>query len=288
MDVTSIGAQAFYGCNGLTSVIIPPSVASFGRGAFSACTGLTSVMICEGVTSIGSEAFNGCDGLKTVSIPLSVTSIGNYAFPHGLAAVYVGKGDGERVKQLYGWPGWPNDVKFVEVDFPAVEGDEKAMVTGDPMFGFVIKPSVENTAVEVTIPQGVDAAKVTVEVSPKVASVKPNGAKVKIVVGENDITGFLVVPESEGVLNIADATVKEEIVKEALDPCKDAVIELNAANPQLITAPTRKGLTYTLFEGHRLESLSKGDSKLGDGDPWKPTIRVSGGDAAFYSIDVRK
>ena len=51
---------------------------------------------------------------------------------------------------------------------------------------------------------------------------------------------------------------------------------------------TRKGLTYTLYEGHRLESLSKGDSKLGDGNPWMPTIRVSGGDAAFYSIDVRK
>ena len=81
---------------------------------------------------------------------------------------------------------------------------------------------------------------------------------------------------------------KEEIVKETLDPSKDAVIELNAANPRLITAPTRKGLTYTLFEGHALESLSKGDSKLGDGDPWEPTITVSGGDAAFYSIDVSK
>ena len=59
---------------------------------------------------------------------------------------------------------------------------------------------------------------------------------------KNDIIGFLVIPESGGVLNIAAATVKEEIVKETLDPAKDAVIEMNAANPQLITAPTRKGL----------------------------------------------
>ena len=93
------------------------------------------------------------------------------------------------------------------------------------------------------IPHGVDAAKVTVEVSPKVASVKPNGAKMKVVVGENDITDYLVIPKSDGMMNIAAATVKEEIVKETLDPSKDAVIELSAANPQLITAPTRKGLT---------------------------------------------
>ena len=183
---------------------------------------------------------------------------------------------------------WLDEVAWNPMLKPIIEGDEEATVTGDAETGFVIKPSEGTTSVEVTIPLGVDAAKVTVEVSPKVASVKPNGAKVKIVVGENDITGFLVIPESEGVLNIAAATVKEEIVKETLDPTKEAVLELNAANPQLITAPTRKGLTYTLYEGHRLESLSKGDSKLGDGDPWTPTIRVSGGDAAFYSIDVRK
>ena len=221
-----------------------------------------------------------------MTIPLSVTSIGSYAFNNcELATVYVGNGDIERVKKLYRWT---SDVKFVEINPPAIEDDENAIVTGDAESGFVIKPSDGKTAVEVTIPQGVDAAKVTVEVSTKVATVKPNGAKVKVVVGENDITNYLVIPESGGVLNIADATVREEVVKEALDPSKDAVIELNAANPQLITAPTRKGLTYTLFEGRELKSLLKGDSKLGDGNSWTPTITVSGGDAAFYSIDVSK
>ena len=170
----------------------------------------------------------------------------------------------------------------------SVVDDPGVIVAGDIEKGFVVKPSGGKTAVEVLIPQGIDAAKVTVEVSPNVASVKPNGATVKVVNGDDDITGFLVIPESDGLMDIAAATVKEEIVKETLDPSKDAVIELNAANPKLITAPTRKGLTYTLFEGHKLESLSKGDSKLGDGDPWKPTITVSGGDAAFYSIGVSK
>ena len=161
-------------------------------------------------------------------------------------------------------------------------------MTGDVETGFVIKPSVGNTAVEVTIPQGVDAAKVTVEVSPKVATVKPNGAKVKVVVGENDITGYLVIPERDGVMNIAAATVKEEIVKEALDPAKDAVIELNAANPKLITAPTRKGLFYQLHEGVTLGGMKDGDSTIGDGEPWTPEITVKGGNSAFYSIGVGK
>ena len=171
---------------------------------------------------------------------------------------------------------------------PTVVDDEYAVVTGDAETGFVVRPSEGKMSVEVTLPDGIDAGRVTVEVSTKVERVKPNGAKVKVVVGEYDITDYLVIPESDGVMNIAAATVKEEIVKETLDPSKDAVIELNAANPKLITAPTRKGLTYTLYEGRKLESLWKGDSKLGDGDPWTPTITVLGGDAAFYSIGVGK
>ena len=52
------------------------------------------------------------------------------------------------------------------------------------------------------------------------------------------------------------------------------MIELNAANPRLTTAPTRKGLTYALFEGRELKSLSKGNTKLGDGKPWTPKVTV--------------
>ena len=209
------------------------------------------------------------------------------AGPHILSWVYEKDGEGASDEDC-AWVSEINWIPLAPTFGPTVVGDEGATVTGNAETGFVIKPSEGNAVVEMTIPQGVDAAKVTVVVSPKVVSVKPNGAKVKVVVGDNDITDYLVIPESDGMMNIAAATVKEEIVKETLDPSKDAVIELDAANPQLITAPTRKGLTYTLFEGHKLESLSKGDSKLGDGDPWKPTITVSGGDAAFYSIGVSK
>ena len=79
-SVTSIGAYAFDGCSGLTSVTIPNSVTSIGEKAFEYCYGLTSVTIPNSVTSIGNLAFSHCSGLTSVTIPNSVTSIGNSAF----------------------------------------------------------------------------------------------------------------------------------------------------------------------------------------------------------------
>jgi hypothetical protein len=78
--VTSIGDRAFYGCSGLTSVLIPASVTSIGNAAFANCSGLTSVSIPNSVTSIGAGAFYGCSGLTSVTIGSGVTSIGNGAF----------------------------------------------------------------------------------------------------------------------------------------------------------------------------------------------------------------
>ena len=88
--VTSIGAHAFYRCNGVTSVTIPNSVTNIDRSAFSNC-GLKSVTIPNSVTSIGEYAFSNC-GLKNVTIPNSVTSIGGYAFRNcsGLTSVTIG------------------------------------------------------------------------------------------------------------------------------------------------------------------------------------------------------
>ena len=168
-------------------------------------------------------------------------------------------------------------------------------MTGDAETGFVVRPSEGKTAVEVTIPHGVDAAKVTIEVSPKVASVKPNGAKVKIVSGAADITEFLNVPTADGsgVVDLTKATVKEEIVKEVLDVEKGAVIDLSGgsqgtASPTITTGPTRVGLFYQLREGETLDGMIDGDSTIGDGQPWTPEIKVKGGNSAFYSIEVGK
>ena len=89
--VTSIGAYAFAGCSGLTSVTIPESVTLIGSDTFWGCSGLTSVSIPKSVTLIGNYAFAGCSGLTSVTIPGSVTSIGSGAFARcsGLTSVTI-------------------------------------------------------------------------------------------------------------------------------------------------------------------------------------------------------
>ena len=86
--VTIIGGMAFYHCSGLKRLnsdtdgvfIIPDNVTSIGSNAFDGCDSLTSCTIGSGVTSIASRAFYGCSSLSSITIPDSVTSIGEYAF----------------------------------------------------------------------------------------------------------------------------------------------------------------------------------------------------------------
>ena len=111
--VTTIGDEAFRGCENLQSVTIPDSVTYIGNLAFLWCTNLQSVTIPDSVTSIGEAAFAGVKSVKVADgnpnfyvddsgvlidrknkkllycppsisgnyiIPVSVTSIGDGAF----------------------------------------------------------------------------------------------------------------------------------------------------------------------------------------------------------------
>ena len=66
-------------------------VVSLGPLAFYGCTGLTSVVIGDGVSMLGNSAFNGCSLLSTVVIPQSVDSIGTQTFAYcpSLSQVWV-------------------------------------------------------------------------------------------------------------------------------------------------------------------------------------------------------
>lgn len=66
-------------------VVIPPfigiaPVTRIGAEAFRGCSGVQSVVIPQGVTSVDSFAFTGCSKLEMISIPDSVTQISRLAF----------------------------------------------------------------------------------------------------------------------------------------------------------------------------------------------------------------
>ena len=181
---------------------------------------------------------------------------------------------------------------IAETGKPYIANDDGATLTGDEDKGWVLTPSAGLANVVVSIPTGVQPSTVTVRAPVDSATVTPNGANVRVVRGESDITDYLDIPVGvDGVVSIAGATVKDEYVKESLDTKKGAVVELSSESVRLVTAPTRAGLVYQLKEGATLDEMfdcEDGDLKIGDGSAWKPEITVNGGPSGFYSISVDK
>ena len=90
-DVENIGENAFYNKD-ITSVSIPNSVLTIGREAFYECQNLTSVTFEENaqISEIGAYAFYNCNNLANLIIPDSVTTIGENAFGRsGLSSIDI-------------------------------------------------------------------------------------------------------------------------------------------------------------------------------------------------------
>lgn len=90
-SITSIGAYAFYGLNGLINVTIPEGVTSIGDGAFGGCA-ITGISIPDSVTNIGAHAFKGCTELVSTRIPNGVENIGDSTFKYctSLESIIIG------------------------------------------------------------------------------------------------------------------------------------------------------------------------------------------------------
>lgn len=95
LPVVSVEASAFLNNTAITSVVLPDSITSIGENAFNGCESLTSVTFGKNsqLSSIGPGAFNYCYSLESITISESVTSIGSDAFYYcyGLRSVTFGE-----------------------------------------------------------------------------------------------------------------------------------------------------------------------------------------------------
>ena len=72
----NIGFMAFYGCKNITDLTID-RVSTIGADAFAFCSGMSSLTLGYGVYTIGNRAFNKCDNLREIHIGENVSSITN-------------------------------------------------------------------------------------------------------------------------------------------------------------------------------------------------------------------
>ena len=79
-QITTIGANAFDGCNNMAGHIVVPHITSLGDGAFSGCGMISSVELGNGLSAIGDTVFKGCDHMTNVTLGRGVQSIADNAF----------------------------------------------------------------------------------------------------------------------------------------------------------------------------------------------------------------
>lgn len=94
LNVTTIGAKAFYKNKSIRTVSIPDTTKIIASSAFAYCSKLTTVTLGSGVNAIYSKAFYKCSSLKAITIPDSCISIGDSAFYNCTALKYVTFGMG--------------------------------------------------------------------------------------------------------------------------------------------------------------------------------------------------
>ncbi len=124
LRVTSVADDAFSGCAGITSIVIPESVTSIGRKAFYSCTSLRDVMLGSSVETLGMQAFDGCPSIVNVVSPASLPpKCGTYIFDDAVyssATLTVPTG----CRQAYRAENpWSRFAKVEEDDNPGIRPD---------------------------------------------------------------------------------------------------------------------------------------------------------------------
>ena len=73
--VSTIGKNAFYGCQSLNTIHISKTVTTIETSAFESCSQLTNINLQNGIKTLGESAFKSCFVLTTFYFPASLESI---------------------------------------------------------------------------------------------------------------------------------------------------------------------------------------------------------------------
>lgn len=116
--VTAIGAGVFRDNKSLTAVTIPASVKTIGDNAFYGCNALTSVIFEDGETelSIGDAAFRSCSKITSLVLPSRLRNAGMYAFASCSALTKIEIKEGLEILGDYAFNA---DSKLTEIVLPA-------------------------------------------------------------------------------------------------------------------------------------------------------------------------
>jgi len=93
-SVHTIGPYAFRGCHRLTKLSLPGGITHLGPHAFSYCSTLTSIQIPRSLTVIPVGAFEGCTSLSQVKLPSTLTTVSRNAFSYCKALTSIQLHDG--------------------------------------------------------------------------------------------------------------------------------------------------------------------------------------------------
>ncbi|MDE6581475.1 MAG: leucine-rich repeat protein [Duncaniella sp.] len=141
-SVNEIGAYAFYGCDRLANVVLPPTVSYIGTNAFQNSS-LSTLAIGEDCTYIGANAFDGTELTDIYITAQTPPAIKSNTFANYNATVHV---QGKEASRLYkkSKVGWANFKNYVLMDVPeGLTHSEERYILGEPGETFQLSAKLE-------------------------------------------------------------------------------------------------------------------------------------------------
>lgn len=113
-SATTVGANAFSGCNNILEVRVPSGVTTVGNSCFNGCSSMSSATMPSEIQSIGELSFANCDGLKYMLLrattpPSIYVGESNSTFLNTRCELYIPNGAGHNYvynSNFYNYRNW--------------------------------------------------------------------------------------------------------------------------------------------------------------------------------------